>query len=270
MLSSKIHSLTTLGLGDAKLFGTSLLVYATYRYVLTHAVFPKLGQICKIDPKRNYKWSNRCFDLLHYVTSLLLGVFAILGRPYAHSFIWAPSYGSLIIPNPQAFECSVAEKVYVMMFLCYYIVDVFYLGSQSDEFFTGLHHVATLSLITGSIYLRQAPVCIAIMVLHDVVDVPLYTGKIATYLGYEKVKSVALLTFAVLCTWFRIINYPIIAFQSTMSANTVEFAQKAFKADCTFLWVLYICHIKWFLDILKAVKEIIVGKPDAIRDNRSD
>ena len=89
-------------------------------------------------------------------------------------------------------------------------------------------------------------------------------------LGYEKVKSFSLLLFAVLCTWFRIINYPIIAYQSNKYAPNVRFQQKFFKFDCIFLWLLYFCHLCWFYDILKAVKEIIQGKPDAIRDNRSE
>ena len=256
-------------MADAKLFGTMLLAYATYRYVITHFVFSPLGNLLKIDPKRNYKFSNRCFDTLHYCFSAILGVIAMSTRPYFLALFWAKGT-NLIATNPDAFQVSVAEKIYVMTFLCYYIVDVFYIGAATGPLLIALHHVATLSLILGSIYLRQGPVCVTIMVLHDVVDVPLYIGKMGTYLGFTKVKEVSLLTFGVLCTWFRIINYPIIAYQSNKFADNVLFEQKFFKYDCIFLWVLYFCHLCWFYDILCAVKEIIQKKPGAIRDNRSD
>ena len=260
---------TTISMADAKLFATVLLCYATYRFILTRYIFSPLGQLLKIDPKRNYKFSHRCFDTLHYTISALLGVLAMSTRTYFRSLFWAKGL-NLIEENPDAFHVSVAEKIYVILFLCYYIVDVFYIGAATGPLLIGIHHVATLSLICGSIYLRQGPVCVAIMVLHDVVDVPLYIGKMGTYLGFKKVKEVGLLTFGVLCTWFRIINYPIIAYQSSKYVKYVQFKPEIFKFDSMFLWLLYFCHLCWFYDILCGVKEIFDGKPNAIRDNRSD
>ena len=269
MMPSFCTQLTTVSLDDAKTLTTSVLIYAAFRYIMTHYVFAPLGNILNVEKKRNYKWSNRCFDTLHYTISAIIGLAAVLTRPYARTIAWAYNY-PLILLNSPAFECSILEKCYIINFICYYIVDVFYVASATDKFLICVHHVATLSLIFGSIYIHQGPVCTVIMALHDIVDVPLYVGKIATYLHKITIKQISLLYFAVACTWFRIINYPIIAAHAVSIMNDVQYKPQACKVVVFFLWVLYSCHIKWFIDILKAVLEIIQHKPDAIRDNRSD
>ena len=83
------NQLTTISPADTKLFVTSILLYAVYRYVMTNCVFTPLSSIIKIEEKRKVKFANRCFDLLHYATSEILGLFAVLTRPYAQALFWA-------------------------------------------------------------------------------------------------------------------------------------------------------------------------------------
>lgn len=104
---------------------------------------------------------------------------------------------------------SIGEKIYYMLFTAYYFVDIFFLWTNNhDHLILCVHHATTLSLIFISGYIRTTVIGICVMLLHDIVDVPLYLGKVCTYLNIKHMQDIALLTFAILCAWFRMINYP--------------------------------------------------------------
>lgn len=268
---SILNQLTSISLSDIPVFLCLIACYSVFRWFLVNRVFTPLGHAAKVDPKRIYKFANRCFDLLHYSSSAIIGLIAVLNRPYAKCMFWSYDCADFYMPTEGSFQVTSMEKLYVLIFFCYYIVDVAYIGANTGIALIALHHVATLSLVFGSIILQVPAVCVTIMILHDVVDVPLYTGKICAYLGYISIKDVTLVSFAVLCTWFRMINYFFVSkgAWANQYRDGIIFP-KLYRCVAYFLWVLYFCHCCWFADILKAVFQIYQGNPEAIRDNRSD
>ncbi|KAI5518036.1 sphingosine N-acyltransferase protein [Trichomonas vaginalis G3] len=268
---SILNQLTSITRADIPFFLGLITAYSVFRWFLVNKVFATLGRLAKVDPKRLYKFSNRCFDLLHYSSSAIIGLIAVLSRPYAKCMFWSYDCADFYMPTEEAFQVTVMEKIYVLIFFCYYIVDVAYIGANTGIALIAIHHVATLSLVFGSIILQAPVVCVIIMILHDVVDVPLYTGKICAYLGYIKIKDFTLVSFAILCTWFRMINYPLVANAAWKNQYREGIIYPVlYRGVAYFLWVLFFCHCCWFYDILKAVLQIVQGNPNAIRDNRSD
>ena len=266
-----LDEITTISFIDFKPLLVTVVLYAIFRHTITKYCFEKISKMVKIEEKRQMRFANRCFDLVHYTFSAVIGVFAILSRPYNKCAYWAVDCAELFVQDPEGFSVTVFEKFYILHFLCYYIVDVYYLRTTNDFLTTAIHHVATLFLIFSSIYLQAPAVCVSIMVLHDIVDVPLYLGKIFTYIGYTRAKEVSLVTFAILCVYFRIINYPILCKEVMHNIYEPTILKIGlYKFTCIFLWVLYACHLVWFYDILKAVARLIRKDPNAICDNRSE
>ena len=173
---STLNEITYITTNDIKPLFFTVVIYAIFRHTITKYCFEKISKMVKIEEKRQIRFANRCFDLVHYTFSAIIGVFAIASRPYARCAYWAFDCHEAFVQDPDGFPVTVFEKFYILHFLCYYIVDVYYLRTTNDFLTTAIHHVATLFLICSSIYLQDPSVCVSIMVLHDVVDVPLYLG----------------------------------------------------------------------------------------------
>ncbi|OHS94233.1 longevity assurance protein [Tritrichomonas foetus] len=263
-----IHQLTTLTTDDLPLFGSICAFYLVYRLAMSNLILKKIATFIKV--KFPAKFIHRSFDLIHYTSSALLGLYALSSRPYGHCAIWARDCVEDIKPMEECYMSEI-EKVYFMIFAAYYVVDVLFIYTSNDKVALILHHMSTLSMIFLCIYLKVQILGMIIMLLHDVVDVPLYLGKILTYLGYETGKDLSLVTFAILCTWFRMVNYPTVIFDAYL--NGVN-CQMPHKNVYWFTWSLLLClmglHIYWFMKILKAVVGIIRSGKEAICDNRSE
>jgi hypothetical protein len=163
------------------------------------------------------------------------------------------------------------EKMYYLWFCAYYVVDFLFIWTiPNDMFAVTCHHIATVAMIMFSVLLRVPVIGVVIMLLHDIVDVPLYIGKISSYLGLSKVSEPALLVFAVLCTWFRMINLPLIIWYTAINTPVISHRVTLYKVTVTLEVVLMICHVWWFVKILKAAIGIFTIGTSEIRDNRSD
>lgn len=259
---------TTISLDDTMLFATTVGCYAVYRFVMCRSLLPKLASILKV--KNQYKFVHRTFDFLHYFTSAVLGLVAISTRPYGHCMYYANDCQELLLQNDFAFDVNRLEKMYIMLFIAYYINDVPYLTTQADFITTAAHHVFTIFLIVSSISLHVPALCVVIMTLHDVVDVPLYLGKVTGYLGYTKVKEVSLLSFAALCFWFRMYNYLVVSIYAIKNIGQIAFRHNLYVITTFFLGFLYLCHCVWTYDIIWGLARVFKGNRQEIRDNRSD
>ena len=270
MMMFDVRQLTTLTLNDLPLFASLCFFYFGYRYFFSNFILKKIGLLLKV--KRIETFVPRTFDLVHYSTSALLGLAALSQRPYFHCAFWGLKCRIDIEPTDDP-VMSVLEKIYFMMFAAYYLVDALYLGTSNDRLALTCHHFATLSMIFLCIYLNVQTLGIIIMLLHDFVDVPLYLGKICTYLGYNNAKDISLISFAVLCTWFRMINFPTIIYNALL--NGISFNNIMPHPNCYwFTWVLLLVlmslHFYWFSKIVRAVINIFKNGRNAICDTRSD
>jgi hypothetical protein len=162
----------------------------------------------------------------------------------------------------------VLEKVYYIIYIAYYLVDFFYTHTTTEPGVFKIHHVVTLSMVVSAIVLNSPAVGPSLMLLHEVVDVPLYTGKIFVYLGLELQQSIALCVFAISCTWFRIINYPIICYHCACIALSGPDKPVLYMITAGTMWVLYALHLIWEYKIIRNALKGLRGI--AIHDDRSD
>ncbi|OHS93501.1 longevity assurance protein [Tritrichomonas foetus] len=265
------RQLTVLEFNDITTLAGVCVAYYVYRQLITHHVLAKIALFVCINEKVQFKFIHRGFDLIHYATSFLLGLFAIIDRPYGGCFVYAKNCAE---DFRQTSQCAMSEleKIYYLIFTAYYITDMFFLYTNTSDLTTLLiHHIVTVTLIFISVYIRTQVIGVIVMLLHDVVDIFLYGGKILIYTGHNTAKDVTLLTFAILCTWFRMINYPLVMYNGWMN-GIKEWPDHPFWyfTEGFILFALMGCHIFWFIKILKAAMGIFTQGSKAITDNRSD
>ncbi|KAK8835537.1 sphingosine N-acyltransferase lag1 [Tritrichomonas musculus] len=276
MIFNKLHQLTTLGFDDFPLFFEVCLLSATFRLFVSYFLISKISKLIKFKTDYiRFKFTHRGYDLVHYSISALIGSVAIQQRPYRHCFYFSFDCGDEFMQQTEPRDrciMSNIEKIYYMFFTAYYIIDLFFIWTnKSDKKLLTLHHFTTISLILISIYIRTHVIGVNVMLLHDVVDVPLYFGKIFTYLGLKNAQDFSLLLFGLLCTWFRMICFPGVIY------NGIKNGLKQIPEHLTFycieggiLFILMFCHIMWFIRIVEGVINIFTKGKDAICDNRSE
>lgn len=271
-----LHKETTMGLDDIPAFLALCVAYGIYRLFVTYAILAKIAKGLNLkDKKVEFKFIHRCFDLIHYFFSCITGAIAIYGRPYRHCYYFALHCGEFMVQQAEpkdAIVLSYMEKVYYFIFTAYYVVDAFFIWTNNhDVALLYVHHATSLTLIFLSVYIRAGVIGITVLLLHDLVDLPLYFGKIMTYTGHKQLQDIALVIFAIACTWFRMINFPMVIYHSGKNAlATVPDHKYFYYFELSILFVLMFCHLCWFDRIAKSAIGIFTSGRDAICDNRSD
>ena len=262
----QLQQITTISQADIPLFFSILFMYTIYRFIMTKLILPFLAK--QLEIKQPYKFINRAFDMTHYISSSLLGLTAILQRPYGHCFFYSMNCRDYYWQTPDGFQVTVLEKIYYLLFLTYYIVDFFFLGSTTQPNMFRMHHILTANEIIVCIILKAPVTGLTIMVLHDVSDWPLYTGKVLLYCGLKYIKDFVFLLFPLGWAYFRLFNFPIVVYNVIQVGIDTEIHPYLYKFEEVFLVILYVMHCIWAYQIGTNIYEIIIGKP--IHDNRSD
>ncbi|OHS95383.1 longevity assurance protein [Tritrichomonas foetus] len=264
----ELRSMTTISTSDIPFFLGFCGMMAVFRYVIMHFFLERLAIIFK--QKNPTKFKNRSYDLIHYTTSAILGLISMTTVNYGKCFFYAKD---CLEPFQQqdAFVCTVIEKIYYFVFLSYYVVDYFYIYTSPEILVLAIHHFSTISMVLLMVAIRMPAMGFAIMILHDVVDVPLYLGKVLYYLGSKVLKDISMAVFAISCTYFRIFNLLIIVYQTWILERDEmnEFRPGWSRIAFWLLRVLYCLHLFWEWKIVKAVVAIIQGSGE-IKDTRSD
>lgn len=262
-----LHQVSPVDWNDLPVFFGVVVVYAIFRILMTTLVLKRIAQLVK--PKYPGKFIDRAFDMIHYCTSGAIGTIALYRRPYFTCCMWALHCAEDFKQAP-ACVLTGLEKVYFMLFVAYYLVDIGFLWSNRDWPVFLLHHVITIVMITGCLILNVQVVGMCIMVLHDIVDVPMYVGKICIYLGYRNLQEVSLLIMAVLWAYLRMVNLPIIIYHGIMNGlRETPFYPALYAFICSLLFVLMCCHVHWFSKIVWGAYQITKVGRAAITDNRS-
>lgn len=133
-----------------------------------------------------------------------------------------------------------------------------------------LHHALTFLSIFFSVSANLNAGCFSVMLLHDLVDIPLYSGKIFSYLGKKTLADISLFIFAVLCIYLRVWNFIWIIINLFKNANKYEIPNKIYYwCTVSVLIFLEFCHLYWTSKIITVLKEYLTSQ-GKIRDNRSD
>jgi hypothetical protein len=261
--------LTTIGKSDALTFAGIATGYGVYRYLMTYGFLLRISQVLRI--KAGMRFVHRTFDMIHYTASLCIGLLAMASRPYAHCIYWAKDCQAELLPTPGAFVCTTVEKIYYMLFCAYYVVDVFFIWTvPNDVVAMTCHHAATVAMLLFAVAIRVPGIGLTVMVLHDFVDVPLYLGKVAGYLGWRFTKDAAMVTFLLGCTWFRMANFPFIIYHTWMNTPQVAHWRPLYAVTAALLTVLFVVHVFWYRKILKGVIALFSEGEKGLRDTRSD
>jgi hypothetical protein len=240
--------------------------YAIYRAAMCKKVLNTLGE--SLGVKNILKFTHRCFDLIHYLAMCVIGVMGMASRPYGICVFWAKPYGNFLDQNPNGFECSMLEKIYFLMFTAYYLVDLSYVWTVTQPRMIIVHHIVTLAMIVSCVILKSPVVGLSIMLLHDLVDVPLYMAKILFYIGFTQAKDAFFVFFVLFCAWLRIVNYPIIVYHCVKIGMKDPEFPILYRLTCVLLCALYVLHLIWQWEILTIIWAVIKG--ESPRDNRSD
>jgi hypothetical protein len=260
------NEITSVSVSDVPFFIAYCAGYYLYRLLLTRGPISALGRALKV--KRHAKFVHRAFDTLHYLGCATIGLLALLPRDYGHCFAYAKNCRDYMWQNPDGFILTGAEKVYFMLFFAYYTVDLAFLGTASDGLMMLIHHIVTLSEIVACVVLQSPVVALSIMLLHDITDVPLYLGKFFVYLRVPLLPTVCLAIFAVSCTYFRIVNYPLIVYHVGVVGKGTKIHPILYHFEWVCLMVLYILHLIWEMKILSHVGVALRGQE--VTDQRSE
>jgi hypothetical protein len=264
-----IQELTTLSISDAPYLIGIIIFHAIFRYAVSYGLLVRITQLFQI--KAGMKFVHRAFDLIHYSISCTLGFVALLGRPYSNCTYWGTSCAVALLPTSGGFICTILEKLYYLNFAAYYVVGLLFVNTvPNDVFAVTCHHITTLAMIFFAVLLHVPVIGFVVMLLHDVVDVPLYLGKVAGYLNWRLTKDVGMITFVALCTWFRMINYPILVYHMWMNLPAIVHLKELYKFTAVLLLVLFVLHIYWHVMIVKAVVALLKVGEQGIRDTRSE
>ena len=273
---SYLRQTNSIGLEDLPLFLKICALAGIFRFFLTYLVIGQLAKHINFkNEKIRFKFTHRGYDCIHYWFSTITGFLAILQRPYYHCFYWTFNCGEEFLQQVEPTDriiMSGFEKFYYMIFTAYYMVDFFFIWTNSaDKKLLVVHHFTTISLILISIYIRTGVIGVNVMLLHDIVDAPLYLGKVCTYLEWKTMQDVSLLVFAATCTWFRMICLPGVIVNGVLNISKRKPDHYGFYlTEGAILLVLMYCHIYWFKRIVMSAINIFTKGKDAICDNRSD
>ncbi|OHT04427.1 longevity assurance protein [Tritrichomonas foetus] len=262
---SELRQLTYLSTDDIPLYLVCCGIYFLYRVFMCYGMLRKIGKALHV--KSLFKFEHRGFDLIHYATSTILGIIALQGRPYSQCFYFARDCSEQIRPKA-SFEVTYIEKAYFMLVLVYYTIDILFIWTSSEPVMMTIHHIVTVGLIISCVSINLPVVGISIMLLHDITDLPLYLGKIFVYLNFSFLKDFTLVVFALSCSYFRIINFPIIIYKVYQECWNIEWRNIIYRIDTSSLVILYGLHIFWEAEIFRNIYKIMKGNP--IHDDRSD
>lgn len=209
--------------------------------------------------------------MIHYTTVSLIGLSAAFFREYGRCpffFFGCQKYAGQTDPG---YVCSRMEKLYFFVFMGYYISDVPWIWTTSDVKMLLFHHVVSFSLMFCGIRSARPVITFSCNLLHDIVDVFLYTAKVMSYLNFKLLADVLLLTFAGFYFWLRLVNFGTIIYSfwfldvGKQSGNVAEY-----QACRILVFGLLVCHVFWFGLILKGLVRMVGRGREEIRDTRSD
>jgi len=259
---------TTISVNDILLIVICSAIFALFRLLMNKLFLRPLSVFAL--PKMQKKFVNRGFDTIHYILSATIGTLAFLQQPYAHCPFYILDCREWLGQSGDIFTCSIFEKIYYVYFASYYFSDVFWLHTCSDIKMLIFHHIFTISLIVTCVIVCRPVYGLSIMLFHDWVDVFLYSGKIATYLGKKFAADICLVIFGILFFYLRIFGCSSIVYtlikDSVNHPQTVH--QNVFYFGCGLFLLLITCHIIWGIDIVKALIRVLKG--EQIHDTRSD
>jgi hypothetical protein len=267
---------TTITAADFKFLLGGAVVYYFYRRLLIRFLLKPLSTLVtnsntSKQEHQRYKFIHRGFDLIHYLTATCLGLVAANFLPYGRCPFYFAGCHVYAVQTRPSFTCSRLVKGYYALFVAYYISDIPFVGTTTEVGLLIVHHSVSLALELLAFLAGRPVITFSCNLLHDIVDVFLYLGKILSYLKFKLLADLILLLFSVSYLWFRLINFGMViyAFWFVDVGDQIGFVW-AYQACRVLVFALLFCHVIWFYQICRAFRRMLSFGREEIKDARSD
>lgn len=290
---------------DFAVIMSSAIGFFFLRKVFTLAFAKPIIYLLQIPKEKQSKFCQNLWFSVYYTTALAVGLKLLWNVD------WVWEYDKFL--NPKIFPYEVAQdsetifffREYYLMEFGFYFQGLFahlFIDERLKDFHVlTAHHFATLFLISVSFvsgfHRHGAP----IMLIHDAVDVILYSGKALVDAGYKAIANILFLIFVIAYFVLRIWIFGTLIYISTANALTAQ-GKRFMSTDYVFafketaypnfelsaqgiclhqycvstyytltagMMALYAMHLYWFSLILVMVKNAIFDrKVDDVREDK--
>lgn len=198
-----------------------------------------------------YKASESAFKFFYYTFSWIWAVVIIYDLG-----IWSDTL-KCIEEYPYVRNYSISG--YILWELAYYVSGLgchFTIETPRKDFVEmAIHHVVTIVLITSCIVFRLERIGLLVLVVHDVADIFLESGKMCNYLGMDD-GSTGFFVLLII-TWIisRLYYFPVKVIRSVYYEHYLMFDAPYCFYFTWLLCVLLVLHVYWFYLILKSFRK---------------
>jgi ceramide synthetase len=234
--------------------------------------FVNLRNQLTIEEKQLHKFSEVSYKMCWHILLTVYGLFFFaVGEGYfgdTKNILWN---------DYPLMRVSSTLYWYIMAEFGYYIhefVFFFFEQKRSDDAMMLTHHLATLTLISGSYLMNMTPIATATMIVHDIADSLLEIAKLFNYMKdarpwAEGVSDGVFVSFAIAFITSRcgVFPYKIIYQGLLLSRNITVPAFFALDAFIAGLLILQVLHIIWSYMIVRSALKFLKG--EELTDERS-
>jgi hypothetical protein len=198
-----------------------------------------------------YKASESAFKFMYYTFSWIWAVVIIYDLG-----IWS---NTLKCIEDFPYERNYSISGYILWELAYYVSGLgchFTIETPRKDFVEmAIHHVVTIVLITSCIVFRLERIGLLVLVVHDVADIFLESGKLCNYLGMEGGSTGFFVL--IIITWLisRLYYFPFKVIRSVYYEHYLMFDAPYCFYFTWLLCVLLVLHVYWFFLILKSFRK---------------
>lgn len=230
--------------------------------------------------KKINKFKESAFKCVYFFSAELLALSVTHNEPWFSKtkYFWVGP-GDQVWPDQKT---KLKLKALYMYSAGFYIYSsfalVFWETRRSDFLVSMAHHIATTVLLVSSYIFKFSRVGSIILALHEGCDVFLEIAKLSKYCGYELMAGFAFVCFVLSWTVLRLIYFPFWIIWSTSYEALLTLDKEKHLVDGsiyyylfnTLLLCLLICHIYWWMLMVRMLMKQIRARGKIDDDVRSD
>jgi len=251
----------------------------------------------KQSPKQKARVKENAWFTLYYILASICGYLILQHTPW----LWDLREIVLGYPETHTGHEIPYMRLYLLVGCGFYVQALFtllFIDEKMKDFMEMLvHHLATIALIVWCLVSYYHRIGTLVLLLHDIVDVFLYSAKTLKHMGWIKTCDFLFIAFVVAFLGLRLIYFPIVISKSLFNFNGWDYPGRYYfvryvsdaiypievsdYGSCVFryclssywgltlLMCLLVClHIFWFSLIMKiAWRKLVANKLDDIRED---
>ncbi|KAL5544844.1 hypothetical protein UlMin_008628 [Ulmus minor] len=230
--------------------------------------------------KKVNKFKESAWKCVYFFSAELLALSVTYNEPWFTNtkYLWEGP-GDQIWPEQKTKLKLKGLYLYAGGFYIYSSFALVFWETRRSDFYVSMgHHISTVILIVMSYILRFARVGSIILALHEGSDVVLEIAKMSKYCGYEGMAGFFFFLFVLSWTILRLIYYPFWILWSTSYEVLLVVDMEKHKLTGsiyyylfnTLLFCLLLCHIYWWMLMIRMLIKQIQAKGQISDDVRSD